>query len=497
MMATNQDIELLKHELELQEQLFRLEAKESFQKFVQYTYDGYSMQWFHKLICHYLDKLYKGDIKKLMIFVPPQHGKSELSSRRFPAYLLGRDPNLKLAVCSYTADLANSFNEATQKIIQSKSYQELFPNSKIGGKDGKANSKQFNVNNHSGFLKAVGVGGSLTGTPVDIGIIDDPFKDRLEANSETYRKRTWEWYQDVFCTRMHNDSKQLMLFTRWHEDDLAGRLLDPTNKCYNEREAKEWTVIALPALKESIKPLECAIDINDPREIGEALWEERHSREKYERRREINPTGFASLDQQRPAPLEGDMIKEEWLTILTPNELPFNIDDVTWDLWIDGAWTDKKKNDETAVSCTYYDKRKRRLYIRNVTGVRKEISDLIDYLKEHSSLNGYTKRSSVNVEMKSSGFAIKKILFDEGYNTIPINSKVVSLGKKNRVELCEPYLASGRVFLIKEQGSSWIPSFLAQCKAFPNGANDDKVDVLAYPIIKYFMKNKTGGVTYN
>jgi predicted phage terminase large subunit-like protein len=489
--------EKLKYHLQLEkihllENKKRNDARTNLSRFVPFTFEGYDLQWFHKLICDYLDKLLNGDIKKLMIFVPPQHGKSELSSRRFPAYLLGRNPNLKIGLCSYSGDLASSFNDSIQKIINSDSYKELYPETKIGGKEGKANSKLFEVIGYKGFLKSVGVGGSLTGTPIDIGIIDDPFKDRLEANSTTYRNRTWDWYQDVFCTRMHNDSKQLMLFTRWHEDDLAGRLLDKNNPHYDEQEAKEWTVIALPALKESIKPLECALDIQDPRNIGDALWEVRHSKEKYEKRKRINPTGFASLDQQRPSPLEGGIIKEDYFTIINPNQAPFNMDSVIWDLWIDGAWTKNKKNDETAVSYTYYDKKLKNLYIRQVSGCRKELSDLIEYLKSHAALNGHSLRSKVFIEMKSSGYAIKSILHEQGYNTVKINSKHVSIGKENRVELCEPFLASGRIFLIREFGSNWIPSFIEQCKNFPNGTHDDKVDVLAYPILKYFTKNQKG-----
>ena len=143
-----------------------------------------------------------------------------------------------------------------------------------------------------GSIKTVGMIGGITGNKLDVGVIDDPFKNRMEANSKTIRDRVWGEYQDSFLTRLHNDSRQLLLFTRWHEDDLAGRILDPSNPHYDEKEAAEWTVIALPALKEATPPLDCAIKVKDPRQIGEALWEERHSREKYEKRKRINPVGF-------------------------------------------------------------------------------------------------------------------------------------------------------------------------------------------------------------
>jgi predicted phage terminase large subunit-like protein len=494
--------EIQKEVLELLHERKKQLSRTRFSNFVRFTFEKYDMQWFHKAICDYLDKLLNGDIKKLMIFVPPQHGKSELSSRRFPAYALGKNPNTKIAVCSYSGDLASSFNDDIQKIIKGELYSELYPNTEIGtNKDYKANSKVFQVANKRGFLKSVGVGGSLTGTPVDLGIIDDPFKDRAEANSITIRNKTWLWYQDVFLSRLHNDSKQLMLFTRWHEDDIAGRLLDPNNPFYDEQEASEWTVLAIPAIKEAVKPLSCAIDlVEDTRQLGEALWENKHSRKKYEKMKRINPTGYASLAQQRPAPLEGDMIKEEWFKIKKPKELDFDINSVTWNLWIDGAWTkketDKRKKandpDDTAVLYEYFDKANKILYIRIVQGVQKEILEVVDYLDSHAQANGATSRSKVHIELKASGFAIHPLLRQKGYNTVKIDNKHVRLGKYNRVEQCEPFLASERIVLIQ---GGWNREFLAQCTAFPNGAHDDLVDVLCYPILHYFVKGKKAAKT--
>ena len=467
----------------LYKELFRAKARKSFQSFVAYTYENYQMKWFHKCVCAYLDALYKGDIKKLMVFLPPQHGKSELSSRRFPAYLLGRNPDLKVALTSYSQDLASRFNRDIQKVMRAPEYTELFPKTAIS-KD-VANSQVFEVAECKGQLKTVGVGGGLTGNPVDIGIIDDPFKDRLEANSPTYRQRTWDWYQDVFCTRLHNDSKQLMLFTRWHEDDLAGRILDPKNPYYDAKEASEWTVIAMPALKEATPPLKQAITVQDPRKVGEALWEERHSAEKYEKRKRINPTGFASLDQQRPSAEEGNKIRAEWFNIIKSSELPFNPSKVVWDCFIDGAWTDKVQNDETALLYCHFDIKSENLYIRNITGVRKELYKFLEFYGEHATTNGITKQSSVYIEMKASGRAFKTFLTRGGYNCRAISEKAVRYGKYNRVENAEPFLASGRIYLVE---GNWNADFIEQCKAFPNGVHDDKVDTLTYAIDHYYIK---------
>lgn len=358
------------------------------------------------------------------------------------------------------------------------------------------NNHIFETVGHRGFLKAVGVGSGLTGTPLDIGIVDDPFKDRAEANSQTIRDKVWSWYQDVFCTRLHNNSKQLMLFTRWHEDDIAGRILNPKNPCYDAEEAAEWVVIALPALKESTPPIDCAIDVDDPREIDEALWENRHSAEKYKKRRRINPTGFQSLDQQRPSAAEGNKIKREWFRIMKENELPFNPQNIAADFWIDGAFTEKTQNDETALMSCYFNKSDNNLYIFNCHGVRKELYELLKYFKPYVRSNNYAPQSNVFIELKASGYPLKSMLSKieyGGFNARGVNDKVVALGKYNRVENSEPFLASGKVVLVE---GGWNSPFIDQCAEFPNGLHDDMVDDLTYAIHKYFIKKSESGVSY-
>jgi predicted phage terminase large subunit-like protein len=496
-------IEELKKAIETAQKLHLTKARNQLINFVTYTTENYEVKWFHKKVCEYLDKLCNGEIKKLMIFIPPQHGKSELSSRKFPAYLLGRNPKLKIGIASYSPELATSFNRAIQNCMIDEKYKELFPETRIQERNSAhdysgevRNSTIFETLRYRGFVKTVGIGTGLTGTPIDIGIVDDPFKDRSTANSKANRDQVWSWYNDVFCTRLHNNSRQLLLFTRWHEDDLAGRLLDPMNDNYNEEEAKEWVVLALPALKEKTKPIECAIDIDDPREIDEALWEERHSAEKYKRRRITNPTGFASLDQQRPSAEGGNKIKEEWWILKNENELPFNSKTIVPDFFIDGAFTEKTENDETAMLSCYYHKPNDTLYLFNCQGVRKELYEFLPYFKQWTTANNYKRQSSLFIELKASGHPIKSMLSKlqfGGFNCRGINNKVVSLGKYNRVENSEPFIASGKVVLVK---GSWNKSFIDQCSAFPNGNHDDMVDVMTYAVHHYLIKNSGNGVNY-
>lgn len=483
--------------------LFKLHgvlAKRTLAQFATFVNKDTEIEWFHGLVYSYLDKWIAGDIKKLAFFMPPQHGKSTMSSVVTPAKILGQIPNAKIVVASYSDKLASKFNRSCQDIIDSFEFQSIFPGVMLPAKGLEStnelrNNTFFETVKHKGFFKAVSIGGQLTGDPIDFGIIDDPIKDRRQANSPAYRQHVWDWYQDVFKTRLHNDSRQLMLFTRWHQDDLAGRLFDPKNEHFDKEEADEWTIICLPALKELKNPMPFATPIMDPREVDEALWESKHSAQKHMTTKRTNPTTHASLNQQRPSPSEGGEIKKEWFQVIKPSELPFNPDFVKKDFWIDGAFTDKVKNDESAtLTCSMH---KGNLYIFNCHGVRKELNEFLTYIVPFMKSSGYNGKSSVFIEMKASGYGFYSMLRSPQYgnhNCRKVNSKTVAEGKTTRVQNSQPTLASGKVFLVQ---GSWIAEFIEQCAVFPNGLHDDMVDVLAYAINFYFLNNHEAGVTYS
>lgn len=279
-------------------------AKRKFADFVSYTKEDYHFNWHHTALCNQLERFAKGEIKKLMVFMPPQHGKSQLTTRHFPAYVLGIRPTAKICVCSYSATLAQSFNRDIQRIIDDIPYHEVFPNTLLNQSNVTTdahgaylrNADIFETLNFRGFVKTVGVGGSLTGTPIDVGIIDDPFKDREEAMSIRIRDKVWSWYTDVFKTRLHNDSQELLIMTRWDADDLAGRILKQEN---------DWEVITFQAIKEREIP-------GDPREIGEALWPDKHSLERILSIKNTSPFTFTSLYQQEPKPSKEALVFPEW-----------------------------------------------------------------------------------------------------------------------------------------------------------------------------------------
>lgn len=242
--------------------------------------------------------------------MPPQHGKSELTSRLLPAYMLGINPNFKIIGCSYTSDLSKKFNRSIQRLIESEEYSKVFPKTKLNQKNlvnlskgaRVKTSSLFEILEYQGSYMNAGVGGGITGNSCDIGIIDDPVKGAADAASPTLRENQWEWYNAAFSTRLHNDSQVLIIMTRWHQDDLAGRLLSSEN-------SQQWEVVSFPAIKENSN------DANDPRQIGEPLWPMRHNLQKLLLSKSENGRIFQSLYQQDPRPWVNSLCYPEYMII--------------------------------------------------------------------------------------------------------------------------------------------------------------------------------------
>lgn len=298
----------VRREILLMREVLKRQSRESLLRFTFSTMQTFNPADFHRRYYDVLTRFAKGEIKKLMVFMPPQHGKSEGSTRRLPAFILGRNPDCKLAIVSYNAPKAKKFNRELQRVIDSEEYREVFPDTALNGKNIATVSGQWLRNmdeceivGHRGGFKSVGVGGALTGEPVDVLIMDDLYKDATTAWSPIVRERVSDWYDTVAETRLHNKSQQLIVFTRWHEDDLAGKLIREQGEFDAEANPDGWVICTYKAIKEGA-PTEY-----DPRQEGEALWPERHNLHKLELVRKRNPHVFESLYQQNPKPQEGLM----------------------------------------------------------------------------------------------------------------------------------------------------------------------------------------------
>jgi predicted phage terminase large subunit-like protein len=291
-------------------------AQEDLFEFTQYTLPNFEATNFHGVYYDLLDKFYSGIIPRLIISMPPQHGKSEGSSRRGVAYGLGLNPNKKIALVSYNHSFASKFNRDVQRIIDTPEYAKVFPDTQINGKNVVTtsnwlrNSEEFEVINKKGGLKTIGVGGGLTGNTVDILVMDDLYKDYQDATSPTISERVWEWYTTVAKTRLHNNSQELIVFTRWSENDLVGRLeeqgkvidFDNTksiDQLLKEIDRDTFIKINFEAIKTS-EPNEL-----DPRQVNEALWSSKHSFEKLNGVRQLDKIKFEALYQGNPSAKEG------------------------------------------------------------------------------------------------------------------------------------------------------------------------------------------------
>lgn len=317
-------------EVIIAEEIARRKARTNLKDFTSYTTTNFDWQPYHKVYYEILDRFAKGKIKKLMISMPPQHGKSEGSTRRLPSFMFGLNPNLRLAITSYNATIARKFNRDNQRIIDTPEYAALFPETKLNSSNVVSvassylrNSEEFEIVGHKGMLKAVGRGGALTSITLDCVIMDDLYKDYAEGSSPVIRESAWDWYTSVVKTRLHNNSQQLIVFTRWHEEDVIGRIEENEKvnviKSLDDLDSfnpNEWMKLNFEAIKTSEKTS------IDQRAVGESLWENRHSIEKLTEERRIDPNKFECLHQGNPTSKEGLLYSGEWRTY---DHIPENV----------------------------------------------------------------------------------------------------------------------------------------------------------------------------
>ncbi len=324
MLTENEAIELEK--LLYQQAVY--ESRSDLLTFTETTYKKFKSEWFHVKFYDILNRFANREIKNLIISMPPQHGKSEGSSRRLPAFIAGVRPDDKMALVSYSAHKAEKFGREIMNIMADNEYKDIFPDVKYpqrGYTGQKANTNQTRESvNSEGSMKFVGVGGPLTGDPIDVLIMDDLYKDWEEGNSPLVQKKVWDWYFAVAETRLHNDSQQLIVFTRWSENDLIAQLedLDKVIEWKGDEDVDdliaklkhdEFLKINFPAIKED--------DPNqfDPRQKGHSLWEWKHSIQKLESSRSKDPDKFDCLYQGDPQNKEGMLYQNPFKTY---SELP-------------------------------------------------------------------------------------------------------------------------------------------------------------------------------
>lgn len=267
--------------------------------YAMYQWPGYRDAAHHRLIARHLEAVERGDIRRLMITMPPRHGKSMLASEFFPAWYLGRNPDHYVVTATYAQELADDFGRKVKNQIEDASYRAIFPGVVLA--DDSKSAKRFHIEGSEGGYEhglsqrgafyAVGVGGPLTGRGAHLLLIDDPVKNREDADSEVIRKKTKDWYTSTAYTRLMPGGRVIVIQTRWHEDDLSGWLLA-------DHQHEDWTVLNLPAIGED----------------GKALWPDQYDIPSLNRiKLAIGARDWSALYQQSPSPDDGNYFKAEWL----------------------------------------------------------------------------------------------------------------------------------------------------------------------------------------
>lgn len=406
-----------------------------------------------------------GRCKRLIITEPPRHGKSEMVSKYFPAWYLGTNPDDRIILTSYESSFAASWGRKSRDLLAEN--QGIFG---IQIAQDSASVQDWNIEKRLGGMNTAGVGGPCTGKGAKVFIIDDPCKNNEEAMSEVIREKIWDWYKSTAYTRLEPDGAMIVIMTRWHDDDLVGRLLKE-----QDLGGDKWEVVNLPAI--------ATHDDLIGRKPGEALWPERYSIEELRRiEKTLGPFWFSSMYQQNPVPAGGAIIKRDWWKYYTtpPDRKLFKRYIWAWDTAIKTG----EENDFTVG--VYIGETETGYYVLDLVREKLEYPDLKRVIsqKYHGS-----RASAIIIEDKSSGQqVIQEFSRETKLPIIPAgkDKKGLMPDKVTRALVVTPLIQSGLVWI--PENASWVGEFVSECLSFPKGKHDDQVDALVYGLD--YLKNQ-------
>lgn len=436
------------------EEVLRAILQTDYCSYCEFVNPGWLVSRFHKYLCDrvqaFLERETDNAYDILVLSTPPQHGKSMTVTETLPSWVLGKNPLWKIIEISYSETFAEKFGRRNRQKI------EEYGGKIFGIKLAKSpnSAVEFELENHKGVMISRGITSGVTGNGANLMIIDDPVKTQQEADSESYRERIWDEWNSSYKSRLAPGAKVIVIMTRWHEDDLAGRIIA------NEKNVE---VLNLP----------CEAEVNDPlgRNIGEALCPEIGKNNKWLTDFKANyatangTRSWNALFQGRPTSAEGNLLKREWWQDY--NELPPIVD---WVMSVDAAFKDGDDNDFVAIQV--WGKTGADMYL--IDAIKRHLN-MPDTVREILRLrNLYPKCITTLIEDKANGSAIIQILRRELSGIIPINPEG---GKVARVNAVSGSIESGNVYL--PQNKVFTHDFVEECAAFPRGAHDDQVDCMS------------------
>lgn len=427
----------------------------------QFTWD-----WPHlRYIREHLNRVTSGEIKRLMVFVPPRHGKTEQGTVRYPVYRLEYQPTLRVILGAYNQTLANKFSRKARRIAR-----ERFALS-----DERSAVEDWETL-QGGGIRAVGVGGGITGQGGDLILIDDPVKSREEAESKAFRERVWDWYTDDLYTRLEPGGAIVLTMTRWHDDDLAGRIL-------KSDDAPNWTTITLPALAKNDDPM--------GRQPGQALCPDRYDEKSLLSIKKIQGISFEALYQQNPVPDEGGNFKRGWLRywqqeadhvrLEGETSKRFALSDCRRFATVDLAFSLKTTADYTVIA-SWAVTPESDLVLLDVVRDRMEGPDIIPAMKR-----AIAKHNLTYVAVESVGAQLT-VIQQARRQGLPIRALSADKDKISRSVTATILCESGKLYLPAR--ASWLADYEAELLTFPSGAHDDMVDVTSYAALQVSTHRK-------
>lgn len=439
-----------------------------------------------RLLCNIIEKVDKGELQRVAVSVGPQFGKSQVLSRGAPAWLSGKKPERHMMLGAYNDDFASEFGEEVRNIMRTPHHKLVFPLHDLRrGSEAKNNL----VTTKGGRLSFVGVGGSGTGKRADIFFIDDPYKNDEDAQSESYREKVWKWYTSVVTTRCHKRSAIIIIHTRWHEDDLIGRLCDPEHPERNKKYkgiADRWQYYNLPAIIEdpglaATLGLDLTIP-SDPLVIEQfgrkpmaSLWEERKGLEFLAEAKQLDSRTFGALYMGKPSPDTGTYFTDEMIMEYQPGELPKNLNIYGAS---DHAVSEKTKADFSVLGCVGIDEYDDIWVLPSLVWERMEtdrtVEELLILMKTHKPDLWYMEDEMIS---KAFGPFLKIRMHEEQIYTTLI-PQTPSKDKRTRARSIQGRMSHQKVHF--PAFAPWWPAAKQQLLKFPYGTNDDFVDFLSW-----------------
>jgi len=446
-------------------------ARRDLLSFTEYTKPDFqpSSTGHHALIAAELDKVARGEVDRLMIFAPPRHTKSELASRRFPAYYLGKYPNRQIIAASYGGELASDFGYDVKSIIESPEYQDLFD---LDINADRSASTRF-LTSKKGVYIAAGVGGPITGRGAHVLIIDDPYKDAEDADSTAVRRKVKRWFQAVAYPRLMPGGAIVVVLTRWRDDDLAGWLIDEA-----EIMGEDWRIIELPAIARDGDAV--------GRAPGEALWPDWYPIDKLEKiKRVLGPRQFSALYQQQPVPDEGEYFKRDWFHWYEWNKPPAHLHIYGAS---DYAVTDDG-GDYTVHGVVGVDPTDK-IYVldwwRERTSSAVWIETLLDLAALHKPLVWAGEKGQI---FKSLEPIIRKRMRERKV-FLNLAQYASAADKPTRAQAIRARMENGMLYF--PSGAPFMDDLMHEILRFPMGSFDDQVDVLS--LFGRMISGMSGGV---